>query len=150
LLFDALGEVALNRPTLFQLAGMIEGLRSQLNVLSAEMKASRLFAATPFSRAPIYFIRGYPYETYRGVCQWLRRPWRIQADKEGEKEYQDLIDMHNRRKADLNKQIAKDASWCADFDKQIGGALSHLIIISASHHHLIISSSSHHHHLISS
>jgi hypothetical protein len=58
--------------------------------------------------------------------------------------------MHNRRKADLNKQIAKDASWCADFDKQIGGALSHLIIISASPHHLIISSSSHHHHLISS
>ena len=45
----------------------------------------------------------------------------LKADKDGSKEYQDIIDTLNRRKVDLQKRIKKNHEWCDNFDKQIGG-----------------------------
>ena len=43
------------------------------------------------------------------------------ADKGGAKEYQDQIDLLDRRKKDLLKNIAKNQEWCDGFDDKIGG-----------------------------
>lgn len=45
----------------------------------------------------------------------------LKADRDGSKEYQDIIDTLNRRKVDLQKRIKKNQEWCDNFDKQIGG-----------------------------
>ena len=58
-------------------------------------------------------------ENLRGQLKRLEEE--MKADKDGQKEYQDLIDALNRRKADLNKQIDRDQEWCDGFDDKIGG-----------------------------